>query len=164
MRPVPLLLLFSIAIALGTPVWAADSAPTSATAKAMASAYVDDLKDMLRGQDDISPGERACIERIPDTAVLGAMQDVIAQALSANERAELERFYASAEGVRLFALYRRWGDERNPPSDAELDEILPLIKSEVQSKLFDATSFSSLGSVKAMDAVYPLLERCSVSR
>lgn len=155
----PLLLLLSIA--LSAPAWAADAPPASATAKAMASAYVDDLKDMLRGEDDVNPDERKCIERIPDAAVLGAMRDVIADALNADELAELERFYASPEGLRLFALYRRWGDESHPPSDAELDEILPLIKSEVQNKLFDATSFRSLGSVKAMDAVYPLLEQCS---
>lgn len=155
----PLLLLLSIA--LNSPAWAVDASPASKTAKAMAAAYVDDLKDMLRGEDDVSPDERRCIERIPDTAVLGAMQDVIADALNADELAELERFYASPEGLRLFALYRRWGDESHPPSDAELDEILPLIKSEVQNKLFDATSFRSLGSVKAMDAVYPLLQQCS---
>ncbi|KQZ59680.1 MULTISPECIES: hypothetical protein [unclassified Lysobacter] len=152
-----------LSIALSCPAWAAGAPPASQTAKAMASAYVADFKDMLRDQEDISPPERACIERIPDTAVLDAMQDVIAATLNPNELDQLERFYASPEGQRVFAIYRRWGDKENPPSDAELEEILPLIKSKTQTKLFDATSFQSLGSIKVMDAFYPVLARCSLS-
>ncbi len=154
----PLLLL---SLALCAPAWAANVPPVSATAKAMASAYVDDLKDMVRSTDGAKPDEVACIGRIPASTVFDAMQAVIAQSLSADEQAEMERFYASPEGLRLFALYRRWGDEQNPASDAELEQILPLIKSAVQAKLFDATSFQSLGSIKVMDAVAPLLARCS---
>lgn len=153
--------LLLLSIALHIPGLNADAAAASATAKAMASAYVDDFKDMLRDTDGLRPDERACIERIPDTTVVAAMQDVIAATLSPDEQAELERFYASPDGLRRFALYRRWGDDKNPPSDAELEEILPIIKSAMHSKLFDATSFYSLGSVKIMDAISPLMERCS---
>lgn len=161
MPSAPLLLL---SLALSAPAWAAGAPPASATAKAMASAYVDDLADMVRSTHDATPDEIACVERIPAARVVDAMQEVIAQSLSADEQAEMERFYASPEGLRLFALYRRWGDEHNPASDAELKEALPLIKSAVQAKLFDATSFQSLGSIKVMDAVAPLLARCSSPR
>lgn len=156
--------LLLLSLALSAPAWAANAPPASATAKAMASAYVDDLKNMVRSTHDAEPDEVACIERIPASTVVDAMQEVIAQSLSADEQAEMERFYASPEGLRLFALYRRWGDEQNPASDAELEEVLPLIKSGVQAKLFDAASFQSLGSIQAMNAIAPLLERCSASR
>lgn len=158
------MLLLPLSIALSSAAWAASPPPASATAKAMASAYVDDLKNMVRSTHDAIPEEVACIERIPATTVVDAMQEVISQSLSADEQAEMERFYASPEGLRLFALYRRWGDKHNPASDAELKEALPLIQSRVQAKLFDATSFQSLGSVQAMNSIAPLLERCSASR
>ncbi|HJS35725.1 MAG TPA: hypothetical protein VJ766_09550 [Pseudoxanthomonas sp.] len=152
MFPLLLLILSASAGAAGTP-------PPSATAKAMASAYVEGFRKMLR-DNQASAAELACVERIPGTAVEPAMQSIIDQALNADERAEMERFYASPEGVRLFALYNRWGDTENALSTAELESILPLIKSGVQNKLFDATSFHSLGSVEAMQALQPWLERC----
>lgn len=156
--------LLLLSLALSAPVWAANAPPVSATAKAMATAYVDDFKDMVRSTPDANPDEVACIERIPATAVADAMQEVIAQSLSTDEQAEMERFYASPEGLRLLAIYRRWGDKRNPASDAELEEVLPIIRSPVQTKLFDATSFQSLGSIQAMNAIAPLLARCLASR
>lgn len=151
------LLLF---IALSDPVNAAGTPPPSATAKAMASAYVGDFKKMLR-ENEAAPDELACVDRVPSAAVEAAMQNTIDQALTTEERADMERFYASAEGLRLFALYRRWGDTDHPPSASELEAILPLVESKVQNKLFDATSFQSLGSAEITKTILPLLTRCS---
>lgn len=156
LRTLPLLL----SIAVSTCAYAADGPPISATAKAMASAYVEGLKKMVRGNEPTA-AELACVDRIPGTAVEAAMQNAIDQALNADERAEMERFYASPEGLRVFALYNRWGDTQNPPSAAELEDILPLVKSPVQTKLLDATSFQSLGPAEALRALQPLLARCS---
>ncbi|NUO74742.1 MAG: hypothetical protein HOQ32_01885 [Lysobacter sp.] len=155
-RSLPLLLF----IALSAPANAAGALPPSATAKAMASAYVDDFKKMLR-ENEATPDEIACVDRVPGAEVEAAMQNTIDQALTTDERADMERFYASAEGAHLFALYRRWGDTDNPPSASELEAILPLVKSDIQNKLFDATSFQSLGSAEIMRTILPLLTRCS---
>ncbi|MGO1068150.1 hypothetical protein [Lysobacter sp. CA199] len=99
-RTVPISLCL---ILLAMPAHARASQAPSATARAVSTVIVASAKTNSRRTNPVTPAQSECIGRIPDMLIAEATDSLIHQALSADERAELERFYLSDLGTRSLA-------------------------------------------------------------
>lgn len=156
-RPaLPLLL----ALALSLPAQAADPEPPSPTAEAMSSLVVGSLILAARTDQSSSAALIECVARIPRTVAAPVMQEIVATELSPQERATLDAFYAGPYGRRVTDNIERTNNPREPFSDAEWDQVAPVLRSDANRKALKATHVIGPHGSRIQAVVNPHVERC----
>ncbi|RDZ25971.1 hypothetical protein [Lysobacter silvisoli] len=156
--PRPALLL--LALALSLPAHAADPAPPSPTAEAMSSLVVGSLILAARTDPNSSAALIGCLEKIPRTIAAPVMQEIVLAELSAQELASLDKFYTGPYGRRVTDNIERTNNPREPFSDAEWEQVGPVLRSDANRKALKATHVIGPHGGRIQAAVNPHVERC----
>ncbi|QWP75823.1 hypothetical protein J5226_19765 [Lysobacter sp. K5869] len=136
-------------------------AAASATARAVSAGIVAGIRQGAQQDRNAKPAQIACARGLADDAVAAPVQEVIDASLSAEERAALETFYASALGAKYQAAMLSNADPDKAFTPEEWAQAKATMDSPAYKKLRAATvSSNPLAAQKIGGVLNPLLGAC----